>query len=153
MKKGLFKAWILTAMTVGTTLLGAIVASLTVSVLLPVLLYYPFPYLSHPWLALYLFGFSSLSGAILGSSVGYKWILDFLKDKKKDLENKEGSEAVQLANNEFLVEFEAERWLYKGGLTLWILVLFPLAAFRAGSSYLAFFWFVGPAISCENLEI
>lgn len=50
------------------------------------------------------------------------------------------------------VLWEAERWLFKAGIMQWVLILGLTTWLKAGSSYLALAWVVGPTVAYGLME-
>lgn len=120
--------------------------SALIAFLLPHLCSSPFPYIARPWLLVGLFGAPALLGALFGHHLGYvtlqKYLLQ-LEKKKHELSSNEGISKYQLDS----IKWEAQRWLFKGGLVQWLLMLMLGIRVKAGSSFIAFIWLVSPAVA------
>ncbi|KAL2653870.1 hypothetical protein R1flu_021998 [Riccia fluitans] len=125
----------LAILTLVLTLLMAFAHVLLVAMILPSLSPFPVPYITHPWLAVGLFGVPAVVGALVGHAIGRALLLRSM-----------GREGRREA------EWHAERWLFKAGMLLWILVLGLGTSVRAGSSYIALFWIVPAAVAYGLME-
>lgn len=113
------------------------------ALILPLVSPSPVPYVASPWLVVGLFGGPALLGALTGQHLGFLMLKSYLS--KTYSERKQLSPSTR-AN---LVKLEAERWLYKGGLVQWLILLAIANYFGLGSSYLALVWLVPPAFACK----
>ncbi|OWM70192.1 hypothetical protein CDL15_Pgr026042 [Punica granatum] len=114
--------------------------------ILPLISSSPVPYVASPWLVVGLFGAPALLGALTGQHLGFLILKSYL--------SKVHSERKQLSTSTRgnLAKLEAERWLYKGGLIQWLILLVIGNYFGLGSSYLALAWLVPPAFAYGLLE-
>ncbi|KAK4750235.1 hypothetical protein SAY87_027684 [Trapa incisa] len=106
----------------------------------------PVPYVASPWLAVGLFGGPALLGALTGQHLGFLILKSYLLKTYSDRKHLSPSTRSHLA------KLEAERWLYKGGLVQWLILLAIGNYFGLGSSYLALVWLVPPAFAYGLLE-
>lgn len=104
----------------------------------------PVPLVSHPWLAVSLFGAPALLGAFWGQHIGYIILKSYLAhtstEKRRNL-------PANLRTS--LAKLDAERWIYKSGLVQWFVLLILGNYYKIGSSYLALAWLASPAFSCK----
>lgn len=103
----------------------------------------PVPYVASPWLLVGLFAAPALIGAMTGQHFGYHILQIYLSNvhsKKKQLSS---------VNQADWAKLEAERWLFKAGFILWLVVLSLGNYYKIGSSYIALFWLVLPAFACK----
>ncbi|WCJ19324.1 Vacuolar membrane protease [Euphorbia peplus] len=128
------------------TLVFSITFSVLVAFLLPQIFPSPVPYVANPWLVVGLFAAPALIGALTGQHFGYIILKKYLSNvysKRKEL-----SSVVQAD----LVKLEAERWLFKAGFVLWLILLSLGHYYKIGSSYIALSWLVPPAFAYGLLE-
>ncbi|XP_051121228.1 uncharacterized protein LOC127244779 isoform X2 [Andrographis paniculata] len=106
----------------------------------------PVPYFSSPWLAAGLFVAPALFGAFVGQHIGYRLLVAYLSRTFSGRKDPYTSLQVGMA------ELDAERWLFKGGLLQWLLVLIAGNYLKIGSTYLALAWLIFPAIAYGLFE-
>lgn len=116
-----------------------------VAVILPHASPFPIPYITHSWLAVGLFGVPAVMGALIGHSLG-RALLKLYIAKNLD---KGSSTRFSKELSARHVDWHAERWLFKAGLLQWMVVLGLGTWIRAGSSYIALFWIIPPAVVCK----
>jgi hypothetical protein len=127
-------------------LIFAISLPVVVAFLLPLICSFPVPYVANPWLVVGLFGSPALLGAFIGQHIGFILL-------KKHLWHVYSRTRPDPARStmEYVVDLEAERWLFKSGFVLWLVVLILGTYFKVGSSYIALIWLVSPAFACKWL--
>ncbi|KAK3142049.1 hypothetical protein QOZ80_4BG0341540 [Eleusine coracana subsp. coracana] len=128
-------------------LIFSITLPVVVAFLLPLTCSFPVPYVANPWLAVGLFGSPALLGAFIGQHIGFVQL-------KKHLRCVYSKTRPGLAGNtvEYVIDLEAERWIFKSGFVLWLMVLILGTYFKIGSSYIALIWLVSPAFAYGFLE-
>ncbi|MED6198790.1 hypothetical protein PIB30_069872 [Stylosanthes scabra] len=117
-----------------------------VAFILPLICSSPVPYVSSPWLVIGLFGAPAFLGAFTGQHIGYLLLTIYLSNvhsKRRQLP------AIIQAE---ITKLEAERWLYKGGSFVWLILLTLGNYFKIGSSYLALVWLVSPTFAYGFFE-
>ncbi|OAE27479.1 hypothetical protein AXG93_3911s1620 [Marchantia polymorpha subsp. ruderalis] len=119
-----------------------------VAVILPHASPFPIPYITHSWLAVGLFGVPAVMGALIGHSLG-RALLKLYIAKNLD---KGSSTRFSKELSARHVDWHAERWLFKAGLLQWMVVLGLGTWIRAGSSYIALFWIIPPAVVYGLME-
>ncbi|KAL2653871.1 hypothetical protein R1flu_021999 [Riccia fluitans] len=125
----------LALLTLVLTWLMAFAQVLLVAMILPYLCSFPIPYITHTWLAVGLFGFPAVVGALVGHAIGRALLIKYMERKGR-------REA----------EWHAERWLFKAGMLQWMLVLGLGTWVGAGSSFIALFWIVPAAVAYGMME-
>lgn len=133
----------LSVLSVILMLIFALGFPIVVAFILPLISSSPVPYVASPWLVLGLFAAPALLGALIGQYLGYLILHRYLSkvySKRKDL-----SPVIRA----YSIKLEAERWLYKAGSVLWLILLILGNYYRIGSSYLALVWLVPPAFACK----
>ncbi|KAL3685909.1 hypothetical protein R1sor_003931 [Riccia sorocarpa] len=125
----------LAILTLVLTWLMALAHVLLVAIILPYVSPFPLPYIAHSWIAVGLFGFPAVFGALLGQAIGRALLAKYIgRDGRRQ------------------AELHAERWLFKAGMLQWMLLLGLGTWVGAGSSVLALFWLVPPAIAYGLME-
>ncbi|KAL1295251.1 hypothetical protein HN51_056140 [Arachis hypogaea] len=117
-----------------------------VAFILPLICSSPVPYVSSPWLVIGLFGAPAFLGAFTGQHFGYLLLKIYLLNvhsKRRQLP------AIIQAD---IAKLEAERWLYKAGSFVWLILLTLGNYFKIGSSYLALVWLVSPTFAYGFFE-
>ncbi|KAL3520708.1 hypothetical protein ACH5RR_018857 [Cinchona calisaya] len=114
---------------------------------LPLVFLSPVPYVSSPWLVVGLFGAPAFLGAFIGQHLGYLILCRYLSATySKRYQNLSSSVQDDIA------KLNSERWLFKGGLIQWLLLLILGNYYKIGSTYLALVWMVSPAFAYGLLE-
>lgn len=121
--------------------------SALVAFVLPLFCTSPIPYIANPWLVSGLFGAPAVLGALAGQHIGFLLLQKYLKHT---LSSREPRLSPNIQEN--VIKWEAERWLYKGGLIQWLSLLILGNYFKVGSSYLALVWLVSPAFAYGLME-
>lgn len=137
----------LSCLSVILMLMFALGFPIVVAFILPLASSSPVPYVASPWLVLGLFGAPALLGALTGQYLGYLLLQRYLLkvySKRKELSPVIRSNSIKL---------EAERWLYKAGSVLWLILLILGNYYRIGSSYLALVWLVPPVFACKSTSV
>jgi hypothetical protein len=137
----------------------AIGFTLLVAMIVPYLSSFALPFIASPWMVIGLYGAPALCGALLGHRFGRDLLVSYLADTHVKIiqrKNKEtpdqGTQEIIAVRAQSLAQWEAERWLFKAGILQWMLVLGLGTWVKAGSSYLALAWVVGPTVACELLH-
>ncbi|KAI3470469.1 hypothetical protein Pfo_027132 [Paulownia fortunei] len=125
----------------------SITFSSVVAFILPLISSSPVPFVSSPWLVVFLFGAPALLGAFTGQHVGYLVLESYLA--RIFVERKRNLPASLQAS---VAKLDAERWLFKAGLLQWLVLLMVGNYYRIGASYLALAWLVSPAFAYGLLE-
>ncbi|XP_062226190.1 uncharacterized protein LOC133924597 [Phragmites australis] len=125
----------------------SICLSVVVAFALPHICLFPIPYVANPWLIIGLFGSPALLGAFIGQHIGFILL-------KRHLRCVYSRTKPGLAYNtmEYVIDLEAERWIFKSGFVQWLIVLILGTYFKVGSSYIALIWLVSPAFAYGFLE-
>ncbi|KAH7520932.1 hypothetical protein FEM48_Zijuj08G0198200 [Ziziphus jujuba var. spinosa] len=137
---------VLSCLSVILMLIFALGFPIVVAFILPLISSSPVPYVASPLLVLGLFAAPALLGALIGQYLGYLLLQRYLSNvysKRKEL-----SHVIQA----YSIKLEAERWLYKAGSVLWLILLILGNYYRIGSSYLALVWLVPPVFAYGMLE-
>lgn len=119
----------------------------TVAFGLPYICSFPIPYVANPWLIIGLFGSPALLGAFIGQHIGFILLKRHLRRMYSRTKPR-----VTLNMMENIIDLEAERWIFKSGFVLWLIVLILGTYFKVGSSYIALIWLVSPAFAYGFLE-
>ncbi|TVU15179.1 hypothetical protein EJB05_38715 [Eragrostis curvula] len=137
----------LSCLSIILMLIFSIGLSVVVAFALPYICSFPIPYVANPWLVVGLFGSPALLGAFIGQHVGFMLL-------KKHLRCVYPRTRPSLARNtmEYVIDLEAERWIFKSGFIQWLIVLILGTYFKVGSSYIALIWLVAPAFAYGFLE-
>jgi hypothetical protein len=137
----------------------AIGFTLLVAMIVPYLSSFALPFIASPWMVIGLYGAPALCGALLGHRFGRDLLVSYLADTHVKIiqrKNKEtpdqGTQEVIGVRAQSLAQWEAERWLFKAGILQWMLVLGLGTWVKAGSSYLALAWVVGPTVAYGVIE-
>nr|XP_010943482.1 endoplasmic reticulum metallopeptidase 1 isoform X1 [Elaeis guineensis]XP_010943483.1 endoplasmic reticulum metallopeptidase 1 isoform X1 [Elaeis guineensis]XP_019701584.1 endoplasmic reticulum metallopeptidase 1 isoform X1 [Elaeis guineensis] len=121
--------------------------TILVAFIIPLISTSPVPYIAYPWLVVGLFGAPAMLGALTGQHVGFFFLKKYLHHVyKKRVPSL--SHSVQ----ENLINWEAERWLFKSGFIQWLILLVVGNLFKVGSSFLALVWLVSPAFAYGLME-
>eukprot|EP00897_Mesotaenium_endlicherianum_P000610 jgi/Mesen1/1054/ME000122S00049 len=156
-------------LTLALTFSAALLSALSVAFLLPKISYYPAPYIAHPWLAGLLFGCPALAGALVGHALGRKLLLGHTRKliTRTAIQLVTGRQVANLAasstsaahvsavNMEAVAEdsqWETDRWLYKAAVIQFVLLGTAGTYFQMGTTYLAFAWFMLPAVAYSTME-
>ncbi|TKW05486.1 hypothetical protein SEVIR_7G179300v4 [Setaria viridis] len=128
-------------------LIFSICLPVVVAFILPHICPFPVPYVANPWLIIGLFGSPALLGAFIGQHVGFILL-------KRHLRHVYSRTKPSLTHNtrEYVIDLEAERWIFKSGFVQWLIVLTLGTYFKVGSSYIALIWLVSPAFAYGFLE-
>ncbi|XP_022684088.1 endoplasmic reticulum metallopeptidase 1 isoform X2 [Setaria italica] len=128
-------------------LIFSICLPIVVAFILPHICPFPVPYVANPWLIIGLFGSPALLGAFIGQHVGFILL-------KRHLRHVYSRTKPSLTHNtrEYVIDLEAERWIFKSGFVQWLIVLTLGTYFKVGSSYIALIWLVSPAFAYGFLE-
>ncbi|XP_062184901.1 uncharacterized protein LOC133888611 isoform X2 [Phragmites australis] len=128
-------------------LIFSICLPVVVAFALPHICPFPVPYVANPWLIIGLFGSPALLGAFIGQHIGFILL-------KRHLRSVYSRTKPGLAHNkmEYIIDLEAERWIFKSGFVQWLIVLILGTYFKVGSSYIALIWLVSPAFAYGFLE-
>ncbi|CAL5068939.1 unnamed protein product [Urochloa decumbens] len=129
------------------TLIFSICLPVVVAFILPHICPFPVPYVANPWLIIGLFGSPALLGAFIGQHIGFILL-------KRHLRHVYSRTKLNLPHNtrEYVIDLEAERWIFKSGFIQWLIVLILGTYFKVGSSYIALIWLVSPAFAYGFLE-
>ncbi|CAL5030978.1 unnamed protein product [Urochloa decumbens] len=129
------------------TLIFSICLPVVVAFILPHICPFPVPYVANPWLIIGLFGSPALLGAFIGQHIGFILL-------KRHLRHVYSRTKPNLPHNtrEYVIDLEAERWIFKSGFIQWLIVLILGTYFKVGSSYIALIWLVSPAFAYGFLE-
>uniref|UniRef100_A0A7I4EH66 Vacuolar membrane protease n=1 Tax=Physcomitrium patens TaxID=3218 RepID=A0A7I4EH66_PHYPA len=134
--------------------------TLLVAILVPTLGSSAVPFLACPWLAIPLYCLPAAIGALVGHRFGHMLLVWYLRHVDEEQHKKTQSTLEQVVpeknlaiNAPYTVLCEAQRWLFKAGIMQRVLVLVLATWAKAGSSYLALAWVVGPTIAYGLLEI
>lgn len=133
----------LSCLSILLTWILSITFAMVVAFLLPHLSPSPVPFVANPWLVVGLFAAPALLGALAGQHLGFKILQFFLSNEYS--KTRRLSPVIQAD----LVKLEAERWLYKGGIVQWLVLLIVGNYYRIGSCYLAVVWLIPPAFACK----
>lgn len=127
-------------------LIFSICLPVVVAFILPHICPFPVPYVANPWLIIGLFGSPALLGAFIGQHIGFILL-------KRHLRRVYSRTKQGLTHNtrEYVIDLEAERWIFKSGFVQWLIVLILGTYFKVGSSYIALIWLVSPAFACKLL--
>ncbi|KAJ3680230.1 hypothetical protein LUZ60_016508 [Juncus effusus] len=128
-------SFLISLTTIILTYIFSILFSTLIAFLLPLISYFPSPFISNPWLVIGLFGGPALLGALTGQHLGFGILERYLK--------KAGNGIPDL---------EAERWVFKSGFLQWLILLILGNWFRIGSAYLALVWIACPAFAYGLME-
>lgn len=149
----------LALLTIYFTWCFAIGFALVVAILIPSIASSAVPFLASPWLVIPLYCVPATIGALIGHHFGHMLLVWYLCHVDEE-ENKAQSKSDQVASVEGLVEkvpqtvfWEAERWLFKAAIMQWLLLLGVATWAKAGSSYLALAWVIGPTMAYGLLEV
>lgn len=125
-------------------LIFSICLPVVVAFALPYICSFPASYVANPWLVVGLFGSPALLGAFIGQHIGFILL-------KRHLQQVYSRTKSGLARNtmEYIVDLEAERWIFKSGFVQWLIVLILGTYLKVGSSYIALIWLVSPAFACK----
>ncbi|CAN6276315.1 unnamed protein product [Urochloa humidicola] len=128
-------------------LIFAICLPVVVAFILPHICPFPVPYVANPWLIIGLFGSPALLGAFIGQHIGFILL-------KRHLRHVYSRTKLSLTHStrEYVIDLEAERWIFKSGFVQWLIVLILGTYFKVGSSYIALIWLVSPAFAYGFLE-
>ncbi|KAF8702733.1 hypothetical protein HU200_032561 [Digitaria exilis] len=128
-------------------LIFSICLPVVVAFILPHICPFPVPYVANPWLIIGLFGSPALLGAFIGQHIGFILL-------KRHLRRVYSRTKPGLTHNtrEYIIDLEAERWIFKSGFVQWLIVLILGTYFKVGSSYIALIWLVSPAFAYGFLE-
>lgn len=134
---------LLSCLSVILMLIFAVGFPVVVAFILPLISSSPVPYVAYPWLIFGLFAAPALLGALIGQYLGYLLLQRHL--------SKVYSKRLELSPviRAYAIKLEAERWLYKAGSVLWLILLILGNYYRIGSSYLALVWLVPPVFACK----
>lgn len=134
---------LLSCLSVILMLIFAVGFPVVVAFILPLISSSPVPYVANPWLIFGLFAAPALLGALIGQSLGYLLLQRYL--------SKVYSKRLELSPviRAYAIKLEAERWLYKAGSVIWLILLILGNYYRIGSSYLALVWLVPPVFACK----
>ncbi|KAI4382731.1 hypothetical protein MLD38_008656 [Melastoma candidum] len=136
----------LSCLSILLTWIFSITFAVAVAFLLPFLSPSPVPFVANPWLVVGLFAAPALLGALAGQHLGFKILHFFLYNEYS--KKRRFSPAIRAD----LVKLEAERWLYKGGIIQWLILLIVGNYYKIGSCYLAVVWLIPPAFAYGLLE-
>ncbi|KQJ83633.1 hypothetical protein BRADI_5g15930v3 [Brachypodium distachyon] len=133
----------------------SIILMLIFSICLPVVVAFALPHISpfpvsfvaNPWLVIGLFGSPALLGAFIGQHIGF--ILLKRHIQQVYLKTKPGLTGNTI---EYIVDLEAERWIFKSGFVQWLIVLILGTYLKVGASYIALIWLVSPAFAYGLME-
>lgn len=138
---------------------SSIILSCLVGFGLSSLSYAAIPYISHPWLAIGLFGSPALLGALLGHYLGYTSLKTYLfrvrQTRSENVQQSFKETDLRLADLQkssketdlSLAAWDTERWLFKAGVLQWLGLLVAGTWLEVGSSYIAMLWTVSPALA------
>ncbi|CAN6249394.1 unnamed protein product [Urochloa humidicola] len=128
-------------------LIFAICLPVLVAFILPHISPFPVPYVANPWLIIGLFGSPALLGAFIGQHIGFILLKKHLRHAYSKTKR-----SLTHSTREYVIDLEAERWIFKSGFVQWLIVLILGTYFKVGSSYIALIWLVSPAFAYGFLE-
>ncbi|KAG2573399.1 hypothetical protein PVAP13_7KG236700 [Panicum virgatum] len=137
----------LSCLSIILMLIFSICLPVVVAFILPHICPFPVPYVANPWLIIGLFGSPALLGAFIGQHIGFNLL-------KRQLRCVYSRTKPGLTHNtrEYVIDLEAERWIFKSGFVQWLILLILGTYFKVGSSYIALIWLVSPAFAYGFLE-